>query len=800
MSPAPADTPAPLNANLDAQIRLWTDDALRPTGLEHERLAGVILPFRIGWQEYGHLPAWNPFMGSGQPLFNNAFNDLFNPVHSLPLLLAGAVAGSKIALLIGLLLAGVNMALLARALDMSHFGALLAAGLWLMSGQIAGKFAAGHFQLGLSLSWPPLVLAALLWTTRSRNRAAPVAFGAAFALLFYAGNITYTLHTILWSAALAAYALWKRRAERRQTVGRLTLAALFAFGFSALLFIPVWQTRAFISHEGQQFTPEGGLQGAYSLAQAVANLLTRWSEWSALENAPTLMSRAVDYAYIGLPAVLLALVAVVLIAIPRFRRHLSADRAGEWGILLALTLLMLIWGAGDSPVIAGLYRNIPLLAEFRFVGRALAFAALGCILLAAFVLDRLWQTTNIRLRTPVAAISAAAVAGLWLYTLAYSTASTSGRLALVGNNFNLLQAFDPLRWQTLPQTIDALFVLVGVVGAGVFLSVRSAPLLRRGLAALLLALCLWMLNDVLHTNSALYTFEPVTDVQPALWDALHTWDDSPFPAVNLPFSPRAYAATTAHIRNWGLNEGWEAAALPDTIFAPKSGLPDIPRWALVPLSAQDDWAQILAREFVRNYGYTARDCLTAAGLTNEVCAASDLPAVAIYERPQALPYAFVVPLSRLQTDPAGLTAADVRTVPVLEHRMDSLTLQVQPSTEGEPLVLIVQETNFPGWQASADDQRVTVQTAPTGYLINNHLQGFVALRLPPGSQRVRLWFEAPGLTAGVAVFALTLLAALGYALTLRAFVGTRRTSCLLGVLRGKQDTARAVSLRKNPRP
>ena len=775
LSLSPATPSSSLVADLEAVRHLWTDDALRPTGLEQERLAGVILPFRIGLQMDGHLPAWNPFISNGEPLFNNAFNYLFNPFHSLPLLLAGAVAGSKAALLIALLLAGVNMTLLARTLGMSRFGALLAAGLWLMSGQIAGKFAAGHFQLGLSLSWPPLVLAALLWTTRTHSRAAPVAFGAAFALLFYAGNITYTLHTLIAVAALGAHALWKHRSERRQMLGRLALAAAFAFGLSALLFIPVWQTRAFVSHESQQFTPEGGLQGAYSLAQAVANLLTRWSDWSALENAPSLMSRAVDYAYIGLPTVLLALIAIVLLVIPRFRRWASADRAGEWGVLIALALLMLIWGAGDNPVVAWLYRRIPLLAEFRFVGRALAFAALGCILLAALVLDRLWQTAQAHPGWRRVAFGLIVASGLWLYALAYSTATTSERLTLVGNNFYLLQAFDPLRWQTLPQAVDALFVLIGIVGTGAFFSIRHAPLLRHGLAALLLALCLWMLNDVLHTNSALYTFKPVTDIQPALWDALHTWDESPFPAVNLPFSPRAYAATSTHIRNWGLNEGWEATALPDTIFAPERGLPDIPRWALVPLSAQDDWAQQLAREFVRSYGYTIRDCLTASGLKGDVCSAGDLPAIAIYELPQALPYAFVVPLSRLQSDPAGLTAADVRAVPVLEHHLDSLTLDVPAPDGDEPLALVVQETNFPGWQASLDDQRVSVQTAPTGYLINNHLQGFVALRLPPGSQHVRLWFEAPGLTAGVALFALTLLAALGYALTLNPSPSGRGT-------------------------
>src|SRR6185436_9576655 len=74
-----------------------------------------------------------------------------------------------------------------------------------------GKFSVGHFQLALSLAWPPLVLAALWWTLRSKNRLAPVTFGVAFALVFFAGNIYYVLHTLICAAVIILFHLFERR-------------------------------------------------------------------------------------------------------------------------------------------------------------------------------------------------------------------------------------------------------------------------------------------------------------------------------------------------------------------------------------------------------------------------------------------------------------------------------------------------------------------------------------------------------------------------------------------------------------
>ena len=181
------------------------DPNYRQSGLEHERLAGVLLPVKIGLERYGHIPTWNPYLGIGEPIINNAFSYLFNPFHSLPVLLSNSFAeGTKLATFIALLIAGYSMWALAYSLGIGAVGRIAAGALYLMNGAIAGKFYAGHFQLALSLAWPPLVLAALWWTLRGKNRFAPVAFGVAFALLFFAGNIYYVLHTLICAVFIVA--------------------------------------------------------------------------------------------------------------------------------------------------------------------------------------------------------------------------------------------------------------------------------------------------------------------------------------------------------------------------------------------------------------------------------------------------------------------------------------------------------------------------------------------------------------------------------------------------------------------
>jgi len=51
-----------------------------------------------------------------------------------------------------------------------------------------------------------------------------------------------------------------------------------------------------------------------------------------------------------------------------------------------------MWGIGGTPLFVFLYKTVPLLNQWRFVGRALGMASLGLIILAAGQLDNLWTS------------------------------------------------------------------------------------------------------------------------------------------------------------------------------------------------------------------------------------------------------------------------------------------------------------------------------------------------------------------------------------------------------------------------
>jgi hypothetical protein len=764
----PANT---LQVGLDTQplVDLLFSPAIRQPGLEHERLAGVILAAEIGLKRYGHIPAWNPYIGNGEPLINNPFNYLFNPFHSLPVLLLGGVQGSKWATFLAVLIAGCNAWLLARALGLGGVGRVLVGALYMLSGGIAGKFYAGHFQLALSLAWPPLVLAGLWWTLCSTDRRAPILMAVAFALLFCAGNIYYALHTLLCCVVIVAVHLVER-AERWQfrweRLRRASIGGMFAFGLAALQFMPIWFTRDFVNHERQEFDPHtGAIAGNYSFGQTLTNLTYPWPGWSAFEGQPFGRFVAVDYAYIG-PAVFVFIAAggVIRLAAPGQRRHFRGALAA-----LLLALLMMAWAGGQAPILRELYARFPLLAEFRFIGRALAIAALWWIVLAGIAADTLWRAARNLLnptgyaedRRLIRPLLAAGV--VWLYLLGYSLAPTSTRQVMVLYNFGLLNALDSIRFSTVMEAaqglwalllaallIDvALFTLRNWIG-GRGWQPTGASLLQIGVLALALA----AISDLMQANRLLYLFQNPTGSFSALYPYINAHDTAArFPAIRLTHSPLAFETYAAELRNW-LDEGWRPYPVKGIIPVEAGALPDLPRWAVVS-NLYGEQGQGFSSQFVADNGYVRRECRSLSVVTIDPCDLSKQQAALLYELPTALPYTFIAPADQLLQAPKRLNADNVLPATLLDHQQDTITIRAaMPSTDAA-YYLIVRETHFPGWRAWVDATPVPTFTAQTDQT-ERYYAGFIAIPMQPGKHTYTLRFEPPGFTTGVVIFLITL--------------------------------------------
>jgi hypothetical protein len=815
----------PQSLDLSALVDTWTNPDIRPTGIEQERLAGVLLPVEIGLHRYGRIPMWNPYIGTGEPIINNPFSYLFNPFHSLPVLLLGGVQGDKLATAIALLLAGWNAWALAWAAGAGGVGRVLAGALYLLSGGIAGKFNAGHFQLAMSLAWPPLVLAGMLSTLRGKSRLTPVITGAAFALLFFAGHIYYTLHTLVCCALLVAvYSVFRTEGHwrvRKDRLRRAALAAIFAFGLSALQFVPVWTVRSFIKHDAQ-VVDAGSLSGSYSLAQAFGNLTTPWSDWHILEQEGLLTS--VDYGYIGA-----GVFALILAGTP----FLWSDRSKRAIALLAfgLALLMMVWASGQNPLLEWLYAHIPLLAEFRYVGRALAVAGLWWALLAGLAADALWRAArnllgahNLISRGRITRALLAALC-LWAYFVYYSLSNTSTRQGMVFYNYILLNRLDALRFTTVGQAVAGLFILMpaallldtallaleqgilwlyrkrqhlplltgtfrlrdftgqplqrqtekrAAVGEGLKPSPTSnnaadsqesrdvnAEGLRVIIASLLragvLGAALLVLRPPLEVNGQLFSYARPEGTFTALYPLMRA---TPFPSATFPHSELAFEMLEAGVRNWGLNEGWRPGAPPGIIPVTSGELANLPRWAVVSTLFGDIPRQYI-QGFVDQYGYLRRACLPAC---------EGAPTLNLYELPDALPYAFIVKGDDLVLHPAELKQADVIPAEVLSHEMDRVQIRASlPASStvtlqlasAEPYYLVVSETNFPGWSAAIDGQPVSIFTAETNHTEQSY-SGLIAVPVEPGEHLVTLTYDAPGLKTGIILFILTCAAIVVY--------------------------------------
>lgn len=728
-------------------------------GVEHERLTGLVLAAEVGLARFEQIPSWNPHMGIGEPLLNNPFNYLFNPFLSGPILLFGGVQGSKIAIGFGLLLAGYSMWAFSRVLGLGGAARISAAALYMMSGGISGKFHPGHFQLGLSLAYPPLVFAGLWWVLHSRDRRAPILTAIAFALMFFAGNVYYTLHTLLCCAVILAFHLVEKRKIRFDRLRRVLTSGIFVFGLSALQFIPIWSIQDYIGgHPGDSL-----LTNNYGLEQVVKNFITTWHDWQLTMPESLLVS--VDYNYLGAAAFMPLGAAALLLLVNRAAWRWCSSKT-MW-LALVLAVLMMIWGAGQHPLVRSLYAEIPFLAQFRFVGRAHAVAALWWIVLIAFAINILWKSAASVLRTNPAfatydrirLVRAAGAAGLvWLTLTIIDAHNLISHLpyedTLAGHidtfRFGYLtysQEILPRLWMLLLAAVlidTALLALEQLVpfgrrsarAYGVNLQAFGTRLLR----VLLLLLLIAMLADILKTNATVYQYSiRRIDMTAAYNYARITEPNDPIPAINEPnFENYAFDAYYHQTRRWSLNEGWVPLALPTIVRS--EGLADVSPWVLV-LNPQ--------HPTIREYELAFQQCGIQWQLnTDYPCdAVNEVPAL-LYRSPKALPYAFIAPLSNLIHTPRTLTPSSVGRPRSVIHTQDRITIIAEmPVTENQtPYFLVIQETHFPGWTGYING--AAVQTVSIGR--------YIGIPMLPGLHTYHLRYDSPGLTSGILLFIITL--------------------------------------------
>ncbi|MGC4114307.1 MAG: hypothetical protein QM765_06765 [Myxococcales bacterium] len=449
---------------------------------------------------HGRLPAWNPFVGLGEPLLSNVVSGALDPLNLLGVVLPFAL-GFKAMTLACYLVAALGVWLWARGRQLSPAAAATAALAFVLSGYATGIASNLIYLRGLAFA--ALFVAAFERAVRTGGAWRIGAAALAWALILWGGEPQSWLVAFVFAFVLA---LSEPGAERRTVLIR-TLAIGW---LGALLSAPVLVPAAI------EFPrTDRGLLGE-------AAVVTQW--WFAPSRVaelafPSLLRspEGVNLVYQALyaagrpapwvPSTYLGVVALLLAG-------LGVRGRGGRGAL-ALALLAFWFATGPALGAATVSSALPIWRSFQYPEKLVGFLALATAMLAGLGAGRL-------------------EAGL----------SKPTRLAMVAGLLGLLAAAVGLSANALAASLppEAASVLRdnlrrGALHAGLALAASAVVLvlLRRRIGLLVLSLAALAGADLLAAHSLAPSLLParVLDVKSPLADWIHAND--PLARVATPF-------------------------------------------------------------------------------------------------------------------------------------------------------------------------------------------------------------------------------------------------------------------------
>jgi hypothetical protein len=334
-------------------------------------------------QQTGHIPQWNPFILGGMPLWEVPGHfDVFYPTAWLRWFMSGDRVVT-LAFFIHLVVAGIAMYGLLRALRSSWTAAVVGGLAYELSGILASQLSPGHDGKLFAAALAPLAFIALLRAIRGGRTAN---FGW-FALVVGLEMLTpHYLAAYYLLVASALFTLWlvfldPERLRNRSPIVPLALAAAavaIGLGIAAVELLPVQHMVA--------FTPRavGGDSGGYQYASSwgmspIELMTTILPQFNGMQEHYWGPNPLKDHTeYIG--AIVMTLM-VLGIAAARKRGLLLP--LGVIGVLF----IMVAWG-GYSPFYH-LWYLMPKMSQFRAPGLAFFMAALVACVIAGLGVDRL---------------------------------------------------------------------------------------------------------------------------------------------------------------------------------------------------------------------------------------------------------------------------------------------------------------------------------------------------------------------------------------------------------------------------
>lgn len=646
----------------------------------------------------GRIPFWDPYQFAGYPFLSNPQTGFFYPPTWLAVVLPANVAISWYAVL-HLWLAAVGMLLFARIMGGSWLGATAAAVTYCFSGFFAARLWAGHMGLVATFAWLPWVILAAQWCIRRGDIWSALLAGVPVGLAFLAGHTPSFLYIAAIWLAFLIYDLVFGEQRRLVVVRQAAVMLLMGLGLASVQLLPFAQLSLAsqrLSTADYTFATDYSLPPAHLVTLLLPEFFgepTRIGYWSV----PTF--EELTY-YAGL----LALLGTVL-ALRRPTRL-------TWFYLLLLVLGLWMALGSYSFLYRMTYDIMPLVRLLRAPARsAVVYVFVAAALLAQGLST--WQAVSLPERSGkmkpllrgllvvVALASVAAIAATGAAFMAIHPTETSGRL-----------------WHQIGGYAVATSVLMLAIGLiwGLFASSVQRQLWRWLLATVLLFL---VVADLWQFGAKLIVLDEIGPSQ--MWrDARDIIGDSD--ELVLPWGVSIFDQSGS--MEVGLRSAFGYQALePADLVAFASHVPDPRSSAYDVLGARYVVAPVELSQFTEGEG--------ALELVDHSQGAW------VYRRPNALglarlAYQFEIieddelAIQRVHQpgfDPNNTIILDRQPQCDLNGEMPQVSKamvesaqpgfwQIRTESNGDSL-LVLAESNFPGWLASVDGQSVPVYRAFT---------------------------------------------------------------------------------------
>ena len=227
----------------------------------------------IFWENLRHCGScalWNGGLNGGYPSLIDLLGAPLHPLVAIPTLLFGVINGGKVAVVLGLALAGVAQLWLGYILELRWAARLWAALMAVVAGTIVGRMEIGLVTLVLSTASGALVIAAILSFYKNRSWETAIVLGWTIALAVFSGQGYIQLALIFCIAPSLLLLFIGADGLKRPDWIKLTVALFLGFLVSGIQLVP-------LVHHGMSLEKEidTGLTHAQPLEYQPIHLIVR---------------------------------------------------------------------------------------------------------------------------------------------------------------------------------------------------------------------------------------------------------------------------------------------------------------------------------------------------------------------------------------------------------------------------------------------------------------------------------------------------------------------------------------------